>query len=46
AYLKQGMAFHKLGESANARLIFQTLLQKYPDSDEAKIARRQIAVME
>ncbi|MFW5908611.1 MAG: tol-pal system protein YbgF [Desulfosalsimonas sp.] len=46
AYLKQGMAFHKLGESANARLIYQTLLNKYPDSDEAKIAKRQIAVME
>ncbi|MFP4571472.1 MAG: tol-pal system protein YbgF [Desulfobacterales bacterium] len=46
AYLKQGLAFHKLGENANARLILQTLLQKYPDSDEAKIARRQIAVME
>ncbi|MCF8110348.1 MAG: tol-pal system protein YbgF [Desulfobacteraceae bacterium] len=46
AYLKQGMAFHKLGENANARLILQTLIQKYPDSKEAEIAKRQIAAMD
>ena len=45
AYLKQGMAFAKLGENANARLILQTLIQKYPDSDEAKIARKKLASM-
>lgn len=43
AYLKQGIAFSKLGENANARLILQTLIQKYPDSDEAKIARKKLA---
>ena len=43
AYLKQGIAFAKLGEKANARLILQTLIQKYPDSDEAKIARKKLA---
>ncbi|MFW6012065.1 MAG: tetratricopeptide repeat protein, partial [Desulfosalsimonas sp.] len=46
AYLKQGMAFYKLGENANARLIFQTLIQKYPDSEEAKIAKRQVVAMD
>ncbi|MFP3980792.1 MAG: tol-pal system protein YbgF [Desulfobacterales bacterium] len=45
AYLKQGMAFAKLGENANARLILQTLIQKYPDSDEAKIAKKKLASM-
>ncbi|MBS3732153.1 MAG: tol-pal system protein YbgF [Desulfobacterales bacterium] len=45
AYLKQGMAFAKLGENANARLILQTLIQKYPDSDEAEIARKKLASM-
>ncbi len=46
AYLKQGMAFEKLGETDNARLVFQTLREKYPDSNEAEIAGRQLAVME
>lgn len=45
AYLKQGISFHKLGENANARLILKELLQKFPDSNEAKIAKRQIAKM-
>ncbi len=46
AYLKQGIAFHKLGENANARLILQTLLRKYPESDESEIAKRQIAIID
>ncbi|MGM0451779.1 MAG: tol-pal system protein YbgF [Thermodesulfobacteriota bacterium] len=46
AYLKQGISFHKLGENANARLILKELIQKYPDSNEAKIAKRQIAKIE
>lgn len=43
AYLKQGIAFGELGENANARLILQTLIRKYPDSNEAKIARKTLA---
>ena len=42
AYLKQGIAFHKLGENANARLVLKELITKFPDSNEAKIAREQI----
>ncbi len=42
AYLKQGMAFQKLGEKANARLILKELIKKFPGSNEAKIAKRQI----
>lgn len=43
AYLKQGIAFSKLGENANARIILKELIQKFPDSNEAKAARRKIA---
>ena len=43
AYLKQGISFSKLGEKANARLILKTLIKKFPDSKEARIAKRMIA---
>ena len=38
--LKQGLAFYKLGDKANARLILRELLKKYPKSNESKIARK------
>ncbi|MCF8028857.1 MAG: tol-pal system protein YbgF [Desulfobacteraceae bacterium] len=43
AYLKQGFAFEKIGENANARLILNELLGKFPDSNEAKIAKKKLA---
>jgi len=46
AYLKQGLAFHELGEDANALLVFKELIKKYPDSNEAKIARQKAAQLE
>mgnify|MGYP001814299329 CR=1 FL=1 len=36
--LKQGFAFLSLGDKANARLILNELAQKYPDTNEGKIA--------
>ncbi len=39
ALLKQGYSFAKLGEKGNARLILKDLIQKYPQSQEAKSAR-------
>jgi len=38
--LKQGLAFYKLGDKANARLILRELLKKYPKSSESKIAKK------
>lgn len=46
AYLKQGIAFQKLGETGNARLIFKDLTQKYPDSSEAAIAKKKLDKLE
>lgn len=42
ARLKQGYAFAELGETANARLILKVLLQKHPDSNEAKYAQEKL----
>lgn len=38
--LKQGLAFYKLGDKANARLILRELLKKHPKSNESKIAKK------
>jgi tol-pal system protein YbgF len=43
--LKQGFAFSKLGDQANARLIFAELVKKYPKSNEAKIAKQKIKAL-
>jgi len=40
--LKQGLAFANLGDKANARLILTELVQKYPRSNEANIAKQQL----
>ncbi len=43
AYLKQGIAFDKLGEKATALQVFKTLIEKFPDANEAKIARQKVS---
>jgi TolA-binding protein len=45
ALLKQGFAFSNLGDNANARLILESLIQKYPDSNEAGIAAKKLQGM-
>jgi len=40
--LKQGFAFISLGDKANARLILKDLSQKYPASNEGKIALQKL----
>ena len=42
ALLKQGFSFSSLKDKANARLILKELIRKYPDSKEAKIARKKL----
>ncbi len=42
ALLKQGLAFHRIGEDANARLVLNELLKKFPKSNEATIAQKKI----
>lgn len=42
ALLKQGLAFEKLGQKANARLILEELVRKFPGSSETLIAQRKL----
>jgi tol-pal system protein YbgF len=42
ARLKQGYAFAELGEKANARLILNELITRYPDSREAMFAKEKL----
>ena len=46
AYLKQGIAFQELGETGNAKLVLKELIRKFPESNEAGIARKKIAGIE
>jgi tol-pal system protein YbgF len=43
ALLKQGMAFHALGDVKNGRVILQKLIDTFPLSEEAKKARERLA---
>jgi tol-pal system protein YbgF len=42
AMLKQAMAFLQLGDKSNARLIFNELQRRYPQSNEAKTAAQKL----
>jgi tol-pal system protein YbgF len=40
--LKQGFSFFNLGDKSNGRLILKELINKYPSSNEAKIAKQKL----
>lgn len=42
AYLKQALAFEKIGDKANARLVLRELIKKFPRVNEAQIARQKL----
>ncbi len=42
AMLKQGLAFLELGDKIDARLLFNRLAAKFPNSEEAKTARTKL----
>jgi tetratricopeptide (TPR) repeat protein len=46
SYLKQGLSLVNLGKREEAKFFFQTLISKFPDSEEAKIARRKLKEIE
>jgi tol-pal system protein YbgF len=45
ALLKQGFAFLNLGDKANARLILKELIRKFPDSNEANVAKNKLKTL-
>lgn len=42
AYLKQGLAFYNIDRKDNAKLIFETLISKFPLTNEALIAKKKL----
>ncbi|HJV67039.1 MAG TPA: tol-pal system protein YbgF [Geomonas sp.] len=42
AMLKQGMAFKAMGDNQSAQYIFKKLIEEYPKSDEARLAREKL----
>ena len=39
ALLKQGMSFQKLGDDGSAKIVHQQITKKYPQTQQAKVAR-------
>jgi tol-pal system protein YbgF len=42
AMLKQGMAFKELGDGKSSQYIYKKLMEEYPKSEEAKVAREKL----
>ena len=42
ALLKQGMAFEKLKDGETAKIVYQKILDTYPESDQATPARKRL----
>lgn len=45
AMLKVGFSYEKLGDNSNARFYLQTLVDEYPDSAPAQMARERVATL-
>ena len=43
ALLKQGMSFQKLGDKASAKIVYQQIIKKYPQTNQAKTARAKLS---
>ena len=43
ALLKQGMSFQKLGDKASAKIVYQQIVKKYPQTNQAKAARAKLS---
>ncbi len=46
SYLKQGLSLIKLGRNKDAVFFFRTLMEKFPESEEAEIAREKLKEIE
>jgi TolA-binding protein len=42
---KEGLSFYKLSDAITAKLLFEQVAQSYPDSLEAKMARKKLQEM-
>jgi TolA-binding protein len=41
--LKQGMSFQKLGDDGSAKIVYQQIIKKYPQTQQAKVARARLS---
>lgn len=46
AMLKTGYSYARMGDVQNARFYLQTLLEEYPDSEPAALARQKLATLQ
>ncbi len=40
--LKQGQSFQKLGDLSSAKLLFKKLIDEFPETHQARIARQKL----
>lgn len=43
ALLKQGMAFQKLGDKASAKIVYNQVIKKYPQTNQARVAKAKLS---
>jgi tol-pal system protein YbgF len=43
ALLKQGMSFQKLDDDGSAKIVYQQIMKKYPQTQQAKVARARLS---
>jgi TolA-binding protein len=43
ALLKQGMAFQKLGDKSSAKIVYQQIVKKYPNTNQARVAKAKLS---
>ena len=43
ALLKQGLSFQKLGDKASAKIVYQQIINKYPQTSQARAARAKLS---
>jgi tol-pal system protein YbgF len=43
ALLKQGLSFQKLGDKASAKIVYQQIIKKYPQTNQARVARARLS---
>ena len=44
--LKQALAFGEIGDLKTSRIILNKLIEKYPDSKDAELAKKKIAELD
>jgi len=46
ALLKQGLAFVRLGDNNSAKIVLKKLIKFYPNTPQARVAKKQLKMIE